>query len=170
MAAGRTFRTLPPCSHLFSGSAGGYIPTADDKNIPAIGSRVSISKAINQSGEVVSIDGNNTIHAGSDVASFMHLQVPSIFIETYKWLENERNRGSSVDVETFYILRAIQSYNKKKPSCPVIADCGYFVSDVVGEKPLRNYSNVYQHYSDVLSEFLRKSLVLIAEKRLAISR
>jgi hypothetical protein len=59
------------------------------------------------------------------------------------------------------IIRAIQTYNAKNPTEPVvIADCGYFVSDYVGEQALREYSKVYRLYPTVLSAFLKQTLNL----------
>lgn len=93
-------------------------------------------------------------------AERLHLQVPSIFIETYDWLKKKKKIGSSVDVETFYIMRAIQHYKKQNPHSTITAHCGYFVSDYVGEQPLREYSKVYLKYQEVLADFLNSILKL----------
>lgn len=139
------------CKYVFTGGAGGYIPKNESEAKPEIGSRISIIKSMNPQGEIVQIKENIL----SKQISRMHLQIPSIFLETYKWLENAKNQGSSVDVETFYIIRAIQNYNMKNPKSTVKGDFGFFVSDYVGEQPLREYSKVYTKYPDILSEFIR---------------
>jgi hypothetical protein len=145
------------CKQVFTGSAGGYISHTQDEIRPTIGSRMSIITSVNEKGEVATVSGN-VLYSEKDHIFSTHLQIPSIFLETYDWLHEARKRGSSVDVETFYIIRAIQNYNIKNPTTPVKADCGYFVSDYVGEKPLREYSRVFQHYPEVLSQFLNASL------------
>jgi hypothetical protein len=141
------------CTHVFTGGAGGYISNMPDDKKPDIGSRVSITQCMNEQGEVVKLNGH--IMSPGNIESPMHLQIPSIFLETYSLLEKAKQRGGSVDVETFYIVKAIQEFNNKNPSNPIKADCGYFVSDYVGEKPLRDYSHVYDKYHEILSNFLR---------------
>lgn len=144
------------CKFVFTGGAGGYISQNSSEKKPEIGSRVNINKCLNEKGEMVFID--NTENLNSNTASNFsstHLQISSIFLETYQWLENAKLRGSSVDVETFYIIRAIMKYNAGFHSNKIKADCGYFVSDYVGEEPLREYSKVYQNYPKVLTNFLK---------------
>jgi hypothetical protein len=104
-----------------------------------------ILKSMNDRGEIVSL---------GECDSPVHLQIASIFLETYDWLSKASLRGKSVDVETFYILRAIQKHNDKNSDAKIEADCGYFVSDYVGEQPLREYSKVFQRYNAALSHFL----------------
>ncbi|MEC7838724.1 MAG: hypothetical protein VX777_01645 [Chlamydiota bacterium] len=132
------------CPYIFSGGACGYIRGDKSNAHVQIGSRISVTKSINEEGEIVCL--------GSDTES-VHLQVPSIFLETYQWLEKAKTRGSSVDIETFYILRAIQNHHKNN-GYPVECDLGCFVSDFVGEVPLREYSKVYVEYQSVLGKFL----------------
>ncbi len=136
--------------YIFSGGACGYIPQDTNKKMPEIGTRISVMKSMNEAGEFVS---------STDDCKTVHLQVPSIFIETYKWLESAKKRGSTVDIETFYMLRALQTH-KSNGLYPIVSDLGCFVSDWVGEKPLREYSNVFKYYPIVLGEFLdRISLI-----------
>jgi hypothetical protein len=153
------------CTHVFTGGAGGYISMTPDDKKPAIGSRVAITQCMNEHGQIYKI--NDYSISQSNVVSSMHLQIPSIFLETYNWLEKAKQRGSSVDVETFYIVKAIQEFNSNNPSNPVYADCGYFVSDYVGEKPLRDYSEVYNQYSEILSTFLSD---IICSERLSYKK
>ena len=141
------------CKYIFTGGAGGYIPRGQEGR-PAIGSRLMIRQSMNPRGELAKIESKNLLCTIDQKLSDLHLQIPSIFLETYDWLEKAKQYGTSIDVETFYIIRAIQNYNAKKPDAPVKANCGYFVSDYVGEEPLREYSKVYQHYETVLSHFL----------------
>jgi hypothetical protein len=84
-------------------------------------------------------------------------------METFAWLNQAQKIGSSVDVETFYILRAIRDFNKKHPHRSVQAHCGYFVSDYVGKQPLRDYSLVYKCYPEVLINFFEKRAELNTE-------
>lgn len=145
------------CSHVFTGGAGGYISNDFSEEKPPIGSRIGITKSMNEKDEIVAIESSVKTLVTQTISK-THLQIPSIFLETYKWLEKAKTRGSSVDVETFYIIRAIQKYNFNHPLNKVTADCGYFVSDYVGEQPLREYSKVYQQYPRVLSEFLKQTI------------
>ena len=138
------------CKHVFTGGAGGYISNDSLAVKPPIGSRISIKQSMNEAGEIVSCSISRT-------SERMHLQISSIFLETFEWLEKAKIRGSSVDVETFYIIRAIQKYNQKHPQETVDADCGYFVSDYVGEEPLRDYSKVHHGYEIALCHFLDRS-------------
>ena len=127
------------CTHVFSGGACGFIPTTDYH--PEIGSRISITKSMSYNGEIIEIAPNNNLH----------LQIPSIFLETYEWFETVKKIPTScltIDVETFYILRALQKYQN------IIIDCGCFVSDYVGEQPLIEYSRVFVNYESSLSKFL----------------
>ena len=134
------------CSHVFTGGAGGYIAGNPNAPNPEIGTRVRVSTCMNEQGETVTLDDS------------CHLQVSSIFLETFEWLEKAHKRGTSVDVETFYIIRAIQRYNAQNPSSKIEGNCGYFVSDYVGEKPLRDYSRVYQKYDQELRGFIEQTL------------
>jgi bacterioferritin (cytochrome b1) len=143
---------------VFTGGAGGYISNDTQTSKPEIGTRISITKSMNENGEVANLIDEDSQLSNTREPASTHLQIASIFLETYKWLEKARNKGSSVDVETFYIIRAIQDYNKKNPSAKIQADCGYFVSDYVGEQPLREYSKVYEKYQEILSVFLTKTM------------
>lgn len=144
------------CRSVFTGGAGGFIPSFPDENKPKIGTRIPITKSMNDAGEIVCCEEVDKFNSFSTTGTPVHLQISSIFLETYEWLEKAKQRGKSVDVETFYIIRAIQTYNAKNPTNKVIADCGYFVSDYVGEQPLREYSHVYQGYQEALTSFLRE--------------
>jgi hypothetical protein len=84
------------------------------------------------------------------ITATTHLHIPTIFFETYRWLEAVKGIGSTVDIETFYILKAIKLANKDIKKI----DCGIFVSDYVGQQPLRDYSHVYDSYEFTLKEFL----------------
>jgi hypothetical protein len=152
----RLFLNHCECKYVFTGGAGGYIPHEENETKPAIGTRIAITRSMNEQGEIVTLGKI----VQENEASAMHLQIPSIFLETYEWLEGAKQRGTSVDVETFYIIRAIHNYNLENPLTPVEADCGYFVSDYVGEQALREYSRVYREYPSILSEFLRKCFSL----------
>ncbi len=140
------------CSHVFTGGAGGYISQDPHKDKPLIGSYIPITQCMNEKDEITGLD----VTPHQDI----HLQIPSIFLETYDWLKRAKLRGTSVDVETFYIMRAIQNYNVTHPHSKIDASCGYFVSDYVGEKPLREYSKVYSQYDGVLSKFMHHCLQL----------
>jgi hypothetical protein len=141
------------CRYIFSGGAGGFISLKPGQDKPEIGSRISINQSMNEEGEVVFLSKDQIL--SGELSQGMHLQVASIFLETYDWLEKARKRGgTSVDVETFYIMRAIQKHSAEHPEHMIKADCGFFVSDYVGDKPLREYSKVYQNYGRVLSDFL----------------
>lgn len=143
------------CKYVFTGGAGGYISKDCNSLKPEIGSRISIIRSMNGQGEIATL-GHHALQSSSGQDLFsMHLQIPSIFLETFEWLEKAKYLGSSIDVETFYMIRAIKDYNNQNTVIPVKADCGCFVSDYVGEQPLRDYSKVYQHYPAVLSVFLR---------------
>ncbi len=145
------------CKYVFSGGAGGYISSNGCKQKPSIGDRIKITQSMNELGETVALQQNLDLQSIHDTTtSTMHLHIASIFLETYEWLKIAQQHGNSVDVETFYIIRAIQNYNLNNPDNLIKADCGYFVSDYVGEKPLREYSNVYKKYPDILSVFLKK--------------
>lgn len=140
--------------YVFSGGAAGYISAGDDREKPEIGSRIPVAKSMNEGNEVVTLSKSELVF-GLDIDSeATHLQIPSIFLETYDWLYEARKRGSSVDVETFYIVRAIRQYNIEHPDQKVKADCGCFISDFVGEQPLREYSSTYRRYPEVLTRFL----------------
>lgn len=124
-------------THVYTGGAGGYICQHSHGGKPEIGTRIKINKSMNGHGEIVDFSEPQSTIEGRQVASSIHAQIPSIFMETYEWLENARQRGiSSVDVETLYIMRAIQNHNASA-AVRVRADIGYFVSDYVGEKALR---------------------------------
>jgi hypothetical protein len=138
-------------SSIFSSSAGGYIDNGT-KPLPQIGDWISIKKSMNMAGEIAALTPEKT----EDI----HLQIPSIFMETFAWLDQARKIGSSVDVETFYILRAISDFNENHPQSLLHAHCGYFVSDYVGKKPLRDYSLVYKRYPEVLGNFFEKQIEL----------
>lgn len=142
------------CRYVFTGGAGGYIARDAMAQKPAIGTRIAITSCMNEQGGIAKLP--NPSVTNSRHVSSMHLQVPSIFLETYPWLEKARKRGESVDVETFYMIRALQHYLDNHPSENIEVDCGYFVSDYVGKQPLRDYSKVFQSYPDVLSGFIRK--------------
>lgn len=154
----KTFLEKFHCKHVFTGGAGGYIQADANDKKPEIGSRIGIIKSMNPNGEIVHVPPSRLETKCDQMLSKMHLQIPSIFMETYEWLKKAQECGNSVDVETFYILRAVQNYNRQYPSQPVDAECGYFVSDYVGEQPLREYSKVYQKYPEVLRSFVHQIL------------
>jgi hypothetical protein len=135
----------------FSGSAAGYIPSMLRDTLPEIGARIPVQRSRHYSGEQVSLG------ASSDN---IHLHVPTIFVETFSWLAKEKEKGAStVDVETFYILKAIQNHLKTNPDTNLHIDLGVFISDYVGEKPLRSYNNVFGQYPEVLQSFVKQVLV-----------
>ena len=125
---------------------------------PDIGERIWVKKSMSSQGEIIELEEKEILQFDRKYTSIMHLQIPSIFLETYKWLENVKQFGNSVDVENFYIMRAIKDYNRANPSNIVKADIGYYVSDYVGEKALREYSNVYKNYDKILKNFIDKSI------------
>lgn len=147
------------CTRVFTGGAGGYIPTQASEQRPSIGSYITITQSINEQGQRAKVNDNFYVPLAAQAKSALHVHVASIFLETYSWLEKAKLHGAtSVDVETFYIMRAIQKYNEKNPHKKVKAQCGYFVSDYVGEKALREYSNVYLNYTEILSRFVQITL------------
>jgi len=147
------------CRYVFTGGAGGYIPNSNTEgNLPPIGSRIKITQSMNEKGEVVRLGINELDYAKKRETSSMHLQISSLFFETYEWLLEAQERGTSIDVETFYIIRAIEKYNANNQNDPVVADCGCFVSDYVGMKPLREYSEVYTKYNEALTNFFDRIL------------
>jgi hypothetical protein len=139
------------CIGIFSGSASGYIPKAAEEKLPNIGDRIPVHAAKHHSGEMVLLDKQ---------AKNLHLHVPTIFVETFKWLEQAKALGATtVDVETFYLLRAIQRFQKTHPESTLHTDIGVFISDYVGIKPLRAYKNVFAHYPLLLQNFVTQVLV-----------
>jgi len=140
--------------YLFSGGAAGYISSEGGMDKPEIGNRISISTSMNEDLERVVLSKAELVFEQEDASQATHLQIPSIFLETYDWLHEAKKRGSSVDVETFHILRAIKDYNSSHPHELVKVDCGCFVSDYVGEVPLREYSSVFRRYPEYLNRFL----------------
>jgi hypothetical protein len=139
------------CIGVFSGSAAGFIPNEPLGQLPAIGERIAVQTARHHSGEVVSMDPKSTN---------LHMQVPTIFFETFNWLNDVKNlRATTVDVETFYILRAIYKYQKVNPQEKIHQDIGVFISDYVGEKPLRSYTDVFAKYPLALQSFVDQILV-----------
>lgn len=140
------------CKYVFTGGAGGFIQQNANQEKPTIGTRLKITRCMNEEGEIASIVKATKVENEQAI----HLQIPSIFLETYEWLERARLRGNSIDVETFYMVRAIERYNIQHPENLVQADCGCFISDYVGEQPLRDYSKVYEQYERVLCEFFEK--------------
>jgi len=86
--------------------------------------------------------------------------VPTIFIETFDWLKKAKALGGmTVDVETFYILRAIKKYQEANFHKKLYIDIGVFISDYVGKKPLRSYENVFARYPLALQKFISNVLV-----------
>ncbi|MCB1135557.1 MAG: hypothetical protein KDK78_04745, partial [Chlamydiia bacterium] len=144
------------CRTVFCGGAGGYIPGEEDVHRPPIGSRIAVRRCMHPDGETVYLD--HDLNQSSSLESAMHLHVPSIFCETFDWLEDARDQGSSVDIELFHILKAISSHNERHAEDPVAGDLGYFVSDYVGEKPLREYSGVFDNYAQAIRSFLNTIL------------
>ncbi|STX50908.1 Uncharacterised protein [Legionella busanensis] len=139
------------CIGVFSGSAAGYIPKVSAEKLPEIGDRIAIRSAKHYSGELVKLDENNTN---------LHLHVPTIFVETFNWLKEAKDlKASTVDVETFYILRAVQRYKQANPLAKLHTDIGVFISDYVGEKPLRSYHNVFAQYPLILQNFVEQVLI-----------
>ncbi len=142
------------CGYLFSGGAAGYVGGMGQKDCPKIGDRVSIAQVMHSDGMVAKLHACDLMFPRDKVRG-MHLHVATIFQETFAWLERAKLTGSSVDVETFYIVQAIQDYNKKNPKIKVRADCGCFISDYVGERPLREYAQAYTKYEESFCRFLR---------------
>ncbi len=139
------------CIGIFTGSAAGYIPQPEDEKLPAIGERVSVHFARHHSGEIVELDKQYKT---------LHLHVPTIFFETFKWFEQAKALGAAtVDVETFYILRAVQRFRKVNPHLTLHVDIGVFISDYIGKKPLRSYNNVFARYPELLQSFVQQVLV-----------
>lgn len=139
------------CIGIFSGSAAGYIPKDEQEELPEIGSRVAVGSAKHSLGELVVLDKQNTN---------LHLHVPTIFVETFDWLKNAIALGANtVDVETFYILRAVQKYQQTNPHAKIETDIGVFIADYIGKKPLRSYYNVFAQYPLVLQNFITQVLV-----------
>lgn len=139
------------CIGIFSGSAAGYISKEITNQLPEIGNRVAVHSAKHHSGEVVTLDHKN---------ENLHLHVPTIFMETFDWLKNARALGgTTVDVETFYILRAIKNHQEANPHKKLSIDIGVFISDYLGKKPLRSYENVFAKYPLILKKFISKVLV-----------
>ncbi len=133
------------CKHIFSGGAGGYVPSTQEiveNNLPPIGTRIPITSCISNDKKInLSNKDENKRH---------HLHVITIFQETYKWLNMVRAYGQTVDIETFYILKAITDAG----IYIVKVDCGIFVSDYVGSQALRSYNKVYSQYDAALLKFL----------------
>jgi len=127
--------------YIFSAGAGGFLPS-DTRINPPIGTHVKVTQCANSYGELVKLLDCNHEH--------MHLHIPTLFFETYRWLLTTKDIGSTIDIETFYIIKAIQQSNKKYK----VVDCGIFVSDHIGQRPLRSYNHVYDQYETVLSKFL----------------
>lgn len=139
------------CIGIFSGSAAGYIPQSEEEKLPAIGDRMLVHSARHHSGEVVARDKQY---------QKLHLHVPTIFVETFKWLEQAKKLGATtVDVETFYILRAVQRFQQMNPHIKLHIDIGVFISDYIGKKPLRSYNNVFARYPELLQDFIKEVLV-----------
>ncbi len=138
------------CIGIFTGSAAGFISHDESKPKPPIGDRVAIQSARHHLGETISLDSK-----GSE----LHLHVPSIFVETFDWLEKAKKMGATtVDVETFYIVKALTKYLKDHPDAKIHSDIGVFISDYVGQKPLRNYQGVFDKYPILLNDFVQKVL------------
>ncbi|HEX2548299.1 MAG TPA: hypothetical protein VHM20_00610, partial [Gammaproteobacteria bacterium] len=138
------------CIGIFTGSAAGYIPNEKIKDLRMIGDRVTISTSKHYSGEMISL---NNLNPG------LHLHVPSIFVETFTWLEKAKKIGATtVDVETFYIIKALSKYLRENPGIEMHMDIGVFISDLVGQKQLRGYRGVFDNYTKVLDEFIQKVL------------
>jgi hypothetical protein len=138
------------CIGVFSGSAAGYLPGAEDK-LPEIGDRAPVRAARHYSGELVTME---------EKPSQLHVQVPTLFLETFNWLKQAKDSGATtVDVETFYILRAVCAFQKANPQIKLHTDIGVFISDYVGKKPLRGYANVFAKYPVVLHNFIDEILV-----------
>lgn len=138
------------CIGIFSGSAAGYIPS-NNARLPNIGERINVYSARHHFGELISLDKKN---------ENLHLHVPTIFVETFNWLKNAKSLGAStVDVETFYILKAIQKFQSTNSQKKLHIDIGVFISDYVGKKPLRSYDKVFSQYPLILQNFVSKVLV-----------
>lgn len=139
------------CIGVFTGSAAGYIRSDKSKDLPAIGERLSITTSRHHLGDTVSLN---------EITGPLHLQVPSIFVETFEWLEKAKKMGATtVDVETFYIVRAIANYIKQNPEVRIHTDIGVFISDFVGEKQLRSYQHVFDKYTEALNAFIQKIIL-----------
>ncbi|MBI2784910.1 MAG: hypothetical protein HYX60_00805, partial [Legionella longbeachae] len=139
------------CIGIFSGSAAGYISREVEDTLPEIGTRVPVFSAKNYSGDLVSLNEKN---------NNLHLHVPTIFFETWNWLKHAKESGAStVDVETYYILKAVQKFQETHPLTKLHIDIGVFISDFVGKKPLRSYENVFTNYPMILQKFVDEVLV-----------
>ena len=139
------------CIGIFSGSAAGYIPKEGLEQWPKIGDRITIHSAQHYSGETVALNKNN---------NDLHLHVPTLFLETFAWLKKAREcSATTVDVETFYILRAIQNYQQANPHVKLYTDIGVFISDYVGHNPLRSYHTVFDKYALALQDFINQALM-----------
>lgn len=136
------------CVGVFSGSAAGYIPAGTAKS-PEIGTRIPVNCAKHYSGETITLGKEN---------QSLHLHVPTIFVETFNWLK-KASGASTVDVETYYILRAVKAFQASNPQIKLHIDIGIFISDYIGEKPLRSYNKVYTQYPQVLQNFVKQTLI-----------
>jgi hypothetical protein len=156
------------CSFLFSGGAGGFIPltTQSREERPPIGTFIHVNKTIFPNKEVVEVPENGSLE---DLSTWVdprpHLHISGVLLETYRWLDQWRDIGSTVDIETGHILRAVAKHNLANPNNTIFTVCGIFVSDYVGAEPLRSYKSVYDQHDTVVENFLN-----IATRHVAFSR
>ena len=78
-----------------------------------------------------------------------NVTVDSPLIETEKWYEDHKNKFQNVDVETYHIVKAYESY-KGENEVKIVP--GLFISDVLKDEPLNEKigSNAYEHFGDLL--------------------
>ncbi|KAM3074479.1 hypothetical protein ACMFMG_002717 [Clarireedia jacksonii] len=151
------------CTFLFSGGAGGFIPLSTQSRAewPPIGTFIYVNKSLFPNKEVVEVSGNESLEDISTwVDSRPHLHISGILLETYRWLDQWRDIGSTVDIETGHILNAVAKYNLANPNNTIFTVCDY-----VGAEPLRSYKSVYDQYDAVIDKFLN-----IATRHFAVSR
>ncbi|ESZ91109.1 hypothetical protein SBOR_8509 [Sclerotinia borealis F-4128] len=177
------------CTHLFSGGAGGYIPSSSQprNEWPPIGTFMPIQQSIFPSRQQVTIPPPSAfanlnlnlnlnfpkldIYPGTSTSirkdARPHLHISAVLLETYTWLTAWQDTGSTVDIETAHILNAIAKYHAEenasgaKHSCvgAPTALCGIFVSDYVGVEPLRSYGGVYEQHDGVVGPFLDGAII-----------
>ena len=63
-----------------------------------------------------------------------NITVDSPLVETKEWEKKHKSSKTSVDVETYHILKALKEGKEKNPNMEILP--GIFTSDVLGEHPL----------------------------------
>jgi hypothetical protein len=71
---------------------------------------------------------------GSFVYKGRNITVDSPLVETEKWLKKHEKSKTSVDVETYHILKALKEAKAKNLNMKILP--GVFTSDVLGAHPL----------------------------------